>query len=259
MTGQQWNVLRPVPQGRHPQGHDVEPVEKILAKFAPTDALFQVLIGRRDEPYVDLLGPRPPDRAHLAILDYAQQPGLERERQVSDLVQEHAAAVSQFQQTHLINDSAREGPFDMSEELALDHSFWEPCAIHQLIRLLMLGAQIVNGAGKQLLAGTGFSHNQHRRANWGDFLHQAQQGLKRRADADQGLEALRLNGHATEGPVLVQDLGHAHRTVNAGGEHLGIEWLGDVVEGAVANCLDGRVDRVEAADHDDRNELVEAL
>src|SRR5437879_8755468 len=121
----------------------------------------------------------------------------------------------------------------MAKELALDHPFWKPCTIHQLIRLPALRAQIVNSAGEQLLAGPGFSHNQHGRANWGYFLDQAQQGLKRGADADQSLEALRLNGHAPECPVLVQDLGHAHRSVNPGGEHFGVEWLGNVVEGAV--------------------------
>ena len=50
----------------------------------------------------------------------------------------------------------------MSKQFTLDHSFWEPCAIHQLIRLFMLGTQIVNGAGKQLLACACFPHNQHR-------------------------------------------------------------------------------------------------
>src|SRR5437762_1576469 len=117
---------------------------------------------------------------------------------IDTAVEEHAAAVSQFQKTHLVHDGAREGPFDMPEELALDHSFWEPCAIHQLIGLRALRAQIVNGAGEQLLASAGFSRNQYRRADGSDFLHHAQQGLKRRTDTDQGLEALWLNSHAPE-------------------------------------------------------------
>ena len=86
------DVLGPLAQRRHAHGHDVEPVEEVLAEAARLHLGGEVAVGRGDEAHVDDLGP-PADLLHLARLQRAQHLGLDRERQLADLVDEERALV----------------------------------------------------------------------------------------------------------------------------------------------------------------------
>ena len=73
-------------------GHDVEPVEEVLAEAAGLHLGGEVAVGRRDEAHVDGLGP-PADLLHLARLQRAQDLGLDGQRQLANLVDEERALV----------------------------------------------------------------------------------------------------------------------------------------------------------------------
>ena len=73
-------------------GHDVEPVEEILAEAPGLHLGGEIAVRRGDEAHVDVLG-APADRLHLARLERAQDLRLDRERQLADLVDEERALV----------------------------------------------------------------------------------------------------------------------------------------------------------------------
>jgi len=68
------------------QGHDVQAVEKILAKSAARQHGLQVLVGGGDHPEVRAHHPGPADPLELLVFDGAQQFGLHFDRQVPDFI-----------------------------------------------------------------------------------------------------------------------------------------------------------------------------
>ena len=91
-TRQLGQVLDAVAQRRHPQRDDVQAVVEVLAERSLLDRLLQVDVGGRNQPEVGLDRVRPADALDLALLDGAQQLGLQLVAQVADLVQEQRAA-----------------------------------------------------------------------------------------------------------------------------------------------------------------------
>src|SRR5215210_4469010 len=51
---EQRDVLFALPQRRHRDLHNIEPVKEVVSKLALRDQFFEVLVRRRDEPHVRL-------------------------------------------------------------------------------------------------------------------------------------------------------------------------------------------------------------
>ena len=77
-------------------------------------------VRRRDDTDVDLAGVERADALHFPVLDRAQQLGLQRERQLADLVQEQRPAVRVLEHAHLRVAGARERAAHVTEQLALE-------------------------------------------------------------------------------------------------------------------------------------------
>ena len=89
------NVFAPIAEWRKGDLHDVQTIEEIAAEAAAaaTSARRSRLVAAitRD---VDLLRLQRADALHLAVLERAQQLGLDRQRQLADLVEEQRAALA---------------------------------------------------------------------------------------------------------------------------------------------------------------------
>ena len=88
--------------------HHVEPVEEVGAELAALDRLLERLVAAMTRTST-CAGSRPPTRPDLALLQHAQELGLEVERQVADLVEEERAAVGQLEQAGPVARGAGEG------------------------------------------------------------------------------------------------------------------------------------------------------
>src|SRR6266508_582524 len=86
--GQQWDILRPLPEGRELNRNDVQPVEEVLSQDAVGDRLGDVAVRGGDQSYVDLDVAGVADAADLPLLDHAQELYLHRLRHLGDLVEE---------------------------------------------------------------------------------------------------------------------------------------------------------------------------
>ena len=87
------NVLAPLAQRRHVNGHHVEAVVQILAEASRRDLRLDVLVRRREHAHVDLHRLRAADARHHAVLQHAQHLRLRGEAHVADLVEEERAAI----------------------------------------------------------------------------------------------------------------------------------------------------------------------
>src|SRR5260370_42289346 len=87
--------LAALAQRRDKDRRGVQPVVKVVAKLTRFYHRAQIAIGRRDQPYINLIAIRRADRLHVVSLDRAQQLGLQLERQFRDLVEKQSAAVAE--------------------------------------------------------------------------------------------------------------------------------------------------------------------
>jgi hypothetical protein len=126
---QRLNLAPSLAQRRNTNRQAVETKVEVASKASGFDVGFEVAVGRADEANVDALGPRRADAAHLAVVERAQQLGLDLERHLAELVQEERAAVCGFDQTFTSGRRSGEGAAFVPEELALEQRLGEGGAV----------------------------------------------------------------------------------------------------------------------------------
>lgn len=120
MRNQQRNVLDPFAQGGYCQRKNFEPIVKILSELAFGDTFFQVLVGRGDDPYIDLDRVGAADALELAFLEHTEQFDLRAGWNFSDLIQEQGSTVCDLEKPFLLTNGSGESTLFMTEELALE-------------------------------------------------------------------------------------------------------------------------------------------
>ena len=112
------DVLAAVAQRGHPYLDDVEPIKEILAELPGAHRRLEVAVGRGDHADVGVAGPVLADALEVVVLKESQQLGLDRRRDLTNLVEEHRAALGGFDPADLVAHCAGEGPARVPEELA---------------------------------------------------------------------------------------------------------------------------------------------
>ena len=116
----------------------------------------------------------------------------------------------------------------------------------------------VNRAGDDLLAGAALAQDQHRGVGLGHVLDQLQHLPHRRAVADDLVDGHQLVDRLAELRVLLAEPPLLQGPQDQMAEFVGIDRLGDVVEGALLQGPHRRVDRGEGGDHDHGRLRVDA-
>ena len=92
---QHGNVLDAFAKRRHDDRDHVQAIEQIVLEPALVDELTEVAVGRRDHANVHVLGAFRAERLDFALLQDAQQLGLQADAHRPDLVEKDGAAVGQ--------------------------------------------------------------------------------------------------------------------------------------------------------------------
>src|SRR5882762_862659 len=108
---QRRNVFTARPQRRQRDRKYIQTIVEIAAKFVSLHHFYQISMGRSYEANVYLVSPAAPQALEFLLLQDTQQFGLQRQRNVSHLVQEQRPFVSQFETSNLLRDSARKSTF----------------------------------------------------------------------------------------------------------------------------------------------------
>ena len=154
MLRQRQDVVHAITQRGQMDVHRVQAVVEVLPERPVRQVLFQLLVGRRHDPHVDLLAARRPERADLALLQHAQQLRLQRRRQLGDLVEEHRAAVRLDEQPGPIAARVGKRAPLVAEQLALQQRVGNGRAVDRDERTLAARAVEVQRLRDQLLART---------------------------------------------------------------------------------------------------------
>lgn len=91
------NVFRSLPQRRNLQRDDVEPVVQVGPKPAGGHLLIKAAVGGGDDARFEGQGLGPADAVKLALLEHAQELGLQLERKFPNLIEEERPAAGQLQ------------------------------------------------------------------------------------------------------------------------------------------------------------------
>src|SRR5262249_24715535 len=116
-----------------------------------------VAVGRGDDAHVDLERLRRADATDLALLERPQELRLQIEWQLTELVEEHGAAVAHLEEALARHDRAGERAFLVPEELALDEVLGDRAAVEHHHRSLRARRQAVDGLRHRLLTGAGLA------------------------------------------------------------------------------------------------------
>ena len=156
------NVLRAHTQRRYAQRKDVQAIKEVRPERLCLDHLFEVAIGGCNQSRVRSERARAAEALELPLLKHAKQLRLQLERDFADLVQEHGPAVRELEASDPLRDGAGERALLVPEQLALEEACRDRRAVQLHERIGLPGAEVVNGAGHQLLARAGLAVDQHR-------------------------------------------------------------------------------------------------
>ena len=120
VIGEQHDVRLPLAQRRREDGEDGQPVVQVGAEPPFLHQRFERLVGRGDQPDVDLDRCRAAETLDLALLQHAQQLDLGRRVEVADLVEEERPAFGELEPAFLRRLRAGERAPFVAEELRLD-------------------------------------------------------------------------------------------------------------------------------------------
>src|SRR5438445_9524143 len=165
------DVSPPLAKRRQMQVHDVNPIEKILAKSAGFDFFLQPAICGADYAHFNFLIFLSADATELPILKQLQQFRLKRKIQFGNLIEKKTAAMGQFDASRFRSVGAGEGAFFISEELTFEQSAWDGGAIDFYEGAGAAGRARVDHAGDDVFAGTAFALDQHGDVGAGEFVH----------------------------------------------------------------------------------------
>src|SRR6267378_868876 len=97
---------------------------------------------------------------HLAFLEEPQQFRLQRQWQVTDLIEEKGAVFSRMNQASVICKRARKSSFTVAKQHALDELGRHGGTVKRYELAFGSPAEAVDGASNQLLSGSRFAGNQ---------------------------------------------------------------------------------------------------
>ena len=207
--------------------------------------------GRGDEPHVGHLRLAAADALVGALLQKAQQLGLQRGREIANLVEKQRAAARRLDAALTPRHRSGERAALVAEELALEKRLRQPGQVHRHEGRPRTGRVRVNRPGDHLLArarrsGDEDLHVGGRRA--ADRLPHLAHG---RAAADQ----VWVGGAGRGGAFAEADdeRARAHGATDDVAQLRQIDRLGDVIEGAETHGADHPLAVVERGHHDDRN------
>src|SRR6266850_2987841 len=168
----------------------VQPVEEVGPEAPRPYRFLEIAIRRRDHPHVHPGRPARPHGFELLLLENAKKLHLRLEGQLTDLVEEDRAAIGELEAADAALQGTGEGTLHMPEQLALDQARGDCAAVHLHQRAVAAGAAVVNGAGDQLLAGSGLAEDEHAGIRRRHLLDLAERGAQGRARPDELLERM---------------------------------------------------------------------
>src|SRR5215510_11426060 len=161
VVDEQGNVIGSFTERRNSDGENIQSIEKILAKRASRDGLFQVAVGRSDDAYVNRDRLDAANALNFPFLEDAEQCNLGFSRQISDLVEENRASISRLKPSHALLECSGEGAFFMPKQFRGNERGWNRCTVHLNEGMTGAPRSVVNGTSHQFFTRSCFTQDEH--------------------------------------------------------------------------------------------------
>ena len=211
MVDQQGDILAALPQRRQSDMMRFEAVIEVLAKSLVFLQIIHIAERGHYNPGIGRFGHISSEGIILAFLEQAQQFDLGFDAEVADLVEEERAASRLLDQSLAVALGAGERPLAMTEE-GIGKEMIVDAGHVDGDKLAGAAAQIVQGAGDQLLAGASLAGDEHGQRRGGDGLDVLKDAAHGRAVGDDGGEFFRMFKPRREQVLLQLDILLAHLT-----------------------------------------------
>src|SRR4029077_20524787 len=119
VTDEQRNVVRTLPEGRNSNRKHVETIVEIRTKLLLPHHRFKVAIGRRDQSSICpecLVATKP---LKFSFLEHPQEFWLHFQLDLTNFIEQPAAAVRQLEPSNSLSDRSSERAFFVTEEFTL--------------------------------------------------------------------------------------------------------------------------------------------
>ena len=260
MRGKRENVGGPFPEGRQHDRKDAEAVVEILPEDALGHQALEIPVRRRDHTHVHGDGLRPPDPLERPLLQYPEELALQGVGHLTDFVKEQGTSMRQLEAPPPLAHGPGEGPFLVTEQLALQQGLGQGGAVHGDEGLLGPRTPVMDGPRHQLLSRPRLARYKDRRVRGRHRASQLQGGLHLAvpcddlAEGEHGLGGLAESGRLVRHPPLFQDTPYAEAQLLGIGER-----LQQVVNRPHPHGLHGALDRSERRQDDHRGARIVAL
>ena len=198
---------------------------------------FEIAVGGRDHARADADALVGADRLDFALLQRAQQLGLQIDGQVANFVEEQRALAGGFEQTLLGVLRAGKRALDVAEQLRFDQRGHQRGAIHRRKGLVLARPGKMDRARHQFLARPALAENQHRIGVLRHFLDQLVHPLHPRGHPDQPAKSRPAAQLLAQQAVFLVHLDGVHQAVQLGTQFLHVKRFRDVVGGPQAAWL----------------------
>ena len=192
----------------------------------------------------------PPDPLELLLLERAENLGLERERQIADLVEEERAAMGELEAAGLALCGAGERPLLVSEQLALEQRLRNRRAIDGDERSVIARAERVQRSGEQLLACSALAFEQDRGIRRGRAMELLRDLTELAVLADDPRRTAPLGQFLFENDVLGEHPALRDRPLDHQQQVIGLDGLGQKVHRPFAHRGDCILDASVRSHHD---------
>ena len=134
-------------------------------------SLFEIAMGRRDDPRIDANWPRASQSLDLSLLVYPEQLDLDLEWQVADFVEKDRRVIGRFEAADLPLQRPGIGASFAAEQLAFDQRRRDRRAVHPDHWTAVPTTEFMDAGREQLLAAARLPEEQHRRIGRRDLLN----------------------------------------------------------------------------------------
>ena len=186
VLGEALDVALAVAQRRRRDDGLGEAVVEVHPEGAAVDRLEQVDVGGGHQADVEVLGLAPADPLDGALLQHAEELGLDVQREVADLVEEEGAPVRALEMADARGHRPGEGALLVPEELALDEVLRQHRAVDGDEGPRAPLARGVDGAREELFAGARLARDEDVDVGPGQLDREIEGRAEGRRLADQG-------------------------------------------------------------------------
>src|SRR5262249_8902697 len=177
-----------LPERRHLDRKDVEPIEEVLAKRSPGCPSFQVTIRSGYDANVDRDRMPSSDALDLAFLQHPQECDLRIRQELADFIQEYRAAIGELETAEPPLGGSGEGSLLVAEQLRGDQGWRERRTVHADEGTSRPLGSLVDGARDELLARPGFTRDEDGGVGGSHLGNPREDDLQRLGRADNLLE-----------------------------------------------------------------------